>query len=106
MKTVLTALAALTLGTGSALAQYYAPPPPPPPGYGPPPGYYAPPPRPYYREIGRHCRVFLPTGYGRGERYVCRIVDPKPVGEECACPAPPPGPGYPPGPYIDGRTIP
>lgn len=105
MKTAMTALAVLCVGASPALAQYYAQPgyyPPP----GPPPGYYqAPPPRPYYREIGRHCRVFLPTGYG-GQRYVCRIVDPKPVGEGCACPAPPPGPGYPPGPYIEGRTVP
>ena len=97
MKTVL-ALASFALVT-PAYAQYYAPPPPPPPpGYYPPPGY-APEPR-----FGRHCEVRLETREGpRG--LVCRIIRPKPLGEECACPPPPPPPGYAPGPYVGGRTI-
>ena len=105
MRTILSILAALTVAA-PAMAQPYYQPPPPPPGYypdrpPPPPGYY-----PERRErFGRHCEAFLPTAYGP-RRLFCRIVDPKPVGEECACPGPPAGPGYPPGPFVGGRTVP
>jgi hypothetical protein len=90
-------IAALTLfglvaSAVPADAQYYAPPP---PAYASPP-YYAPPP-----VIGRHCEAFVPTQYGP-RRLACRIIDPKPVGRPCACPPPP---GYPPEPFIGGRTI-
>ena len=97
MKTILTVLAALTAAT-PALAQYYDP----------GPGYYRDRPRGYYRErpdIGRHCEAFIRTAYGP-QRLFCRIVDPKPIGFECACPGPSAGPGYPPGPFVGGHTVP
>ena len=80
---------ALLASAGSASAQYYAAP--------PPPGYYAPAP---VRPLGTRCAVRIQTGYGP-QRLICPIVQAKPVGRGCACPAPP---GYPPG-YIGGRTI-
>ncbi len=112
MRPILLALA-FALAAGPAHAQYYgAPPPPPPyvgPSYGGPPPYGAPPPgyyprREYAPDIGSHCVARLQTPYGP-RRLFCRIVDPKPVGEPCACPPPPPPPGYEPGPFVGGRTV-
>lgn len=91
MKIILAAV----LGVSAALpvqAQYYAPP--------PPPSDYYPEPR-YERPIGRHCLAFLPTGYGTRRLY-CPIVDPKPIGFDCACPPPP---EYGRGPFVGGRTV-
>ena len=114
MKTILSVLAALAVA-GPALAQPY--PPEAPPGYypdrGPPPGYYPdrppPPPPGYYRErrveFGRHCEAFI-RGYEGPRRLFCRIVQEKPLGEDCACPTLPNGPGGPIGPYVGGRTVP
>lgn len=100
---ILLALLATAASVVPAAAQYYEDRrPPPPPGY-----YAAPPPPPYYEErrvpFGRHCEAFLRTGYGP-RRLFCRIVDPKPLGEPCACPPPTP-PGYEPGPFVGGRTV-
>ena len=131
MKTVLAALLALACTT-PALAQYYERPrgyeddrPPagydrPPPGYDrgprsdydrdrPPPGYDRDRPPPGYdRErrvaFGRHCEVFLRSGYGP-QRLVCPIIREKPIGEDCACPTPSEVPGGPPGPYAGGVTV-
>ena len=101
MKTTLALL--LLLGAAvPAAAQYYQPPPPPPPGYYPPPGGY-PPPR-YRVPYGRRCDATMETPYGP-RQLICPIVDPKPLGEPCACPPPRPPRGYPPGPYVGGRTI-
>ena len=80
----LAALGALT--AGDAAAQYY---------YGPPPGYYR-----RTARIGTQCRTAVPTPYGL-RPLICPIVDPKPVGRPCGCPAPGYGNGY-----IRGRTIP
>ncbi len=99
MKMIL-ALAAFLAATGPAFAQYYAaPPPPPPPGYYPPPGYGR------RIEFGQRCDAVLHTPYGR-RHVICEIIRPKPLGERCACPPPPPPPGYPPGPFVGGRTVP
>lgn len=108
MKMIL-ALAASFAMTAPAFAQYYAaPPPPPPPGYYPPPGYDRPyeRPREYERRVpfGRRCDAVIRTPEGR-RHLICEIIRPKPLGEECACPPPPPPPGFPPGPYIGGRTV-
>ena len=115
MKLILAALA-LSCAVTPGLAQPYDAPP---PGYypdrpreydrdrpdydrdRPPPGYY----RDRRVEIGRHCEAFARTEYGP-RRLFCRIVDPKPVGDDCACPLPAAGPGYPPGPFVGGRTVP
>lgn len=110
------ALVASLAVAAPAHAQYYgAPPPPPPPGYYPAqPGYEGPPPglerrefehREFEREhFGRHCDAVLRTREGP-QHVICRIIDPKPLGEECACPPPPPPPGFEPGPFVGGRTI-
>lgn len=99
MKTILTVLAALTAAT-PVLAQPY---------YDGGPGYYRDRPPGYYeerrRDFGRHCEAFIRTAYGP-QRLFCRIVDPKPLGFECACPGPAAAPGYPPGPFVGGRTVP
>lgn len=67
---------------------------------GPPPRYRGPPPRRVV-DLGDRCRVRLRTDIGR-TRYVCPIVQAKPVGAPCACPPPR---GYGPGPYLDGIVI-
>ena len=106
MRTALLAVAALIL-SGPAMAQYYAPPPgyPPPgyapPGYSPPPPYYPPPP-PRGR-FGSRCDAVIRTPYGP-EQMICPLVEPKPLGFECACPAPRRA-GYAPGSFLPGRTI-
>ena len=79
----------------AASAQYYPPP------Y-PPPGYYPPPPP---RRAGYRCDAYFRTPYGPRE-LVCDLYAPKPLGMVCHCPAPPPAPGYPPGPDARGRVIP
>lgn len=101
MKTILaSAFATLAIvSIAPAQAQYYER----------PPGYYRPPyegPRPYYEgeRFGRRCEAMMRTPYGP-QPLICRIVDPKPVGMECACPPPEAGPGYPPSRFIPGRTI-
>ena len=100
MKIALGLLVALT-AAAPAWAQYYAPPP---PGYYPPPapGYYPPPPPPRQR-FGSRCDAVIRTPYGP-EHMICPIVEAKPLGYECACPAPRRS-GYGPGSYIPGRTI-
>jgi hypothetical protein len=98
MKTIL----AILLGVCAAVpasAQYYERPP---PGYYPAPAYVPPPPR-YRVPYGRRCDAVLETPYGP-RQLICPIVDPKPLGEPCACP-PPRVRGYPPGPYVGGQTI-
>ncbi len=102
MKTVFAVLAAVTVAgaamPGPVLAQYY----PPPPGYGGPPPYYPPPPPPRGR-FGQRCDSIIQTPYGP-EHMICPIVEPKPLGYECACPAPRRS-GYRPGSFVPGRTI-
>lgn len=98
MKTILALVLGLVAIT-PVQAQYYER----------PPGYYRPPyegPRPYYEgeRFGRRCEAMMRTPYGP-QPLICRIVDPKPVGMECACPPPDAGPGYPPSRFIPGRTI-
>ena len=133
--TVLAALTCTTaLGTTAAVAQYYDRQYERPPGYDqdrPPPGFYPDRDRsPGYdrdreqydqdrerrREgrdryrgrrvaLGSHCEAFIRTGYGP-QRLFCPIVRAKPIGEDCACPAPREGPGDPDGSYVGGRTVP
>ena len=111
MKALLAVLAGIA-AAAPAYAQYYQAPP---PGYYPAPGYDRPPGYERRREyederdfdrggFGRHCDAVLRTPEGP-QHLVCRIVRPKPLGEECACPPPPPPPGYEPGPFIGGRTV-
>ena len=88
---ILACVAALSVAV-PAQAQYYAP------------GYYAPPPR-YYPSpgsFGARCDTIIRTPYGP-EHMICPIVEPKPLGYGCACPAPRRA-GYRGG-YIPGRTI-
>ena len=93
------ALAVAVLLPTPGQAQYYAP---------PQQGYYPPPPRdPYYRpepRYGARCNARMRTPYGP-RQVICRIVEPKPLGMECACPPPPPPPGFAPGPFVPGRTV-
>ena len=100
MKIALAILAALSVATPAAAQYYYREPPPP-----PRPDYYRPgypPPRPYGR-FGQRCDATFRTPYGP-EHLICPIVEPKPLGYECACPAPRRS-GYRPGAYVGGRTI-
>ena len=95
MKTILAAL--LTLATvAPAAAQYYERPPPPPPGYYER-GYNAPP--RYRARFGRRCDTVMETRFG-ARQVICPIVEAKPVGAPCACPAPRGRGGF-----VGGNTI-
>ena len=106
MKTILALVLVAGLAAPTAAqmtpVQYYERPPPP-PGYYPAPGYYPPPPPRYRVPYGSRCDTMLETPYGP-QQMICPIREPKPLGEPCACP-PPRQRGYPPGPYVGGRTI-
>jgi hypothetical protein len=85
----------------TAAAQYYPPPPPPPRPYYDGPDHY----RPRRPPPGGQCDAVFRSPYGR-RHVICELYRPKPVGAPCVCAAPPPRPGYPPGPELPGRVIP
>ncbi len=105
-----TAILALAIPGGAALAQPYD-------SYGrPPPGYGGPPPGPGYDrrpdydrprgydDAGFHCEAFQPGPRGP-RRFFCPTEEPRPLGSRCRCEGPLPPPGYPPYPPAFGRVV-
>lgn len=92
---------AQSYGYGSQPSAYGPPPPPaygpPPPAYGPPQQYQPPPP-------GSQCEASFERE--RRRPFICPMRVSKPVGAPCHCVAPPPAPGYAPGPSARGHVIP